>query len=73
MVPLFACAQAAEEVSAVECLALSRTAEARRVERARLVWAAHQGEMLPTSATALGVSTETVRRRIVSAAIRPRL
>src|SRR3954467_4386806 len=54
----------AEEASVVENLARSRTAAARRVERARIVWRAHQGETPPTIAEALGVSAETVRRRI---------
>lgn len=39
-----------------ENLARSRTAAAGRVERARLVWRARQGE--------LGINAETVRRRI---------
>jgi hypothetical protein len=34
------------------------------VERARLVWCASQGETPPSMAEALGVSAETVRRRI---------
>jgi transposase len=54
----------AEEASAVETLARSRTAAARRVERARLVWRASHGETPPSIAEALGVSAETVRRRI---------
>jgi transposase len=54
----------AEEASAVENLARSRTAAARRVERARIVWRASHGETPPSIAEALGVSAETVRRRI---------
>ena len=54
----------AEERSAVEVLARSRTAPARRVERARVVWRAGRGETPPTIAAALGLSAETVRRRI---------
>lgn len=54
----------AEEASAVESLARSRTAAARRVERARIVWRASQGETPPTVAETLGLSAETVRRRI---------
>jgi transposase len=54
----------AEEAAAVESLAHSRTAAARRVERARIVWRAKRGETPPTIAEALGVSAETVRRRI---------
>ncbi len=55
---------AAEEALAVEGLARSRTASARRVERARVVWRASRGETPPGIAEALGVSAETVRRRI---------
>ncbi len=54
----------AEEASAVGDLARSRTAAARRVERARIVWRASHGETPPSIAEALGVSAETVRRRI---------
>jgi transposase len=53
-----------EEASAVEALARSRTAPARRVERARIVWRAGRGETPPTIAAALGLAAETVRRRI---------
>ena len=54
----------AEESSAVETLARSRTEPARRVERARIVWRASRGETPPTIAAALGLDAETVRRRI---------
>src|SRR5688572_5551137 len=54
----------ADEASAVESLARSRTAAARRVERARIVGRASRGETPPSIAEALGVSAETVRRRI---------
>ena len=54
----------AEEASAVENLARSRKAAARRVERARIVWRASHGETPPSIAEVLGVSAETVRRRI---------
>src|SRR3712207_8885404 len=54
----------AEERSAVETLARSRTAPAQRVERARIVWRASRGETPPAIATALGLDAETVRRRI---------
>jgi transposase len=54
----------AEERSAVETLARSRTAPARRVERARVVLRASRGEAPPGIAGALGLSAETVRRRI---------
>ncbi len=54
----------AEAASAVESLARSRTAAARRVERARIVWRASHGETPPSIAETLGLSAETVRRRI---------
>jgi transposase len=54
----------AEEACAVESLARSRTAAARHVERARIVWRASRGETPPGIAEALGVGAETVRRRI---------
>src|ERR687890_2881218 len=54
----------AEERSAVETLARSRTAPQCRVERARLVWRASRGETPPAIAEALGLDAETVRRRI---------
>jgi transposase len=54
----------AEERSAVEKLAHSRTALARQVDRARIIWRASQGASAPVIATALSVDAETVRRRI---------
>src|ERR687883_442741 len=54
----------AEERSAVEALARSRTAPARRVERARLIRRASRGETPPAIAAALGLDAQTVRRRI---------
>jgi transposase len=54
----------AEEASAGKALAHSRTAPAQRVERARVVWRASCGETPPSIAAALGVSAETVRRRM---------
>src|SRR3712207_7556534 len=42
----------------------SRTAPARQVERARVVLRASRGETPPGIADALGLSAETVRRRI---------
>src|SRR5215213_1727297 len=53
-----------EERSAIETLARSRTAPARRVERARLIRRASRGETPPVIAEALGLDAETVRRRI---------
>src|SRR3712207_8056897 len=54
----------AEERSAVETLTCSRTAPARRVGRARVIWRARRGETPPAIAAALGLDAETVRRRI---------
>jgi transposase len=54
----------AAEAAAVEGLARSRTAAARRVERARIVWRASHSETPPAIAETLGLSAETVRRRI---------
>ena len=53
-----------KEAAAVDNLVRSRTAAARRVERARIVWQASQGATPPTIAHTLGLSAETVRRRI---------
>ena len=54
----------AEEASAVESLARSRTEPARRVERARIIRRASRGGTPPAIAEALGLRAETVRRRI---------
>ena len=54
----------AEEALAVENLARARTASARRVERARIIWRASRGATPPVIAETLGLSAETVRRRI---------
>ena len=51
-----------DECHALEHLAHSRTAPARAVERARLVWQAYLGESVSEIATARGVDPETVRR-----------
>ena len=53
-----------EERSVIESLACSRTAPARRVERARIIRRASRGETPPIIAEALGLDAETVRRRI---------
>ena len=50
-----------EERIVVERLAHSRTAPARQVERARIIWRASQGEMAPAIAAALRLTAETVR------------
>ena len=52
------------ERMAVEKLAHSRTAPARQVERARIIWRASQGEMAPPIAAALRLTAETVRKWI---------
>ena len=54
----------AEERPAVEALARSRTAPARRVERARIVWHASRGETPPAIAAALGVVGRTQAKAI---------
>ncbi len=51
-----------EEEVAVDRLARARTAPARAVERARIVWLAHRGWRGPALARAVGVSEQTVRR-----------
>jgi transposase len=50
-----------EERVVVERLAHSRTAPARQVERARIIWRASQGEMAPAIAAALDLTAYTVR------------
>ena len=49
------------EIEAIDRLAHSRTEPARAVERAQIVWRAHQGARVPAIAQALGVSQKTVR------------
>lgn len=49
------------EIEAIDRLAHSRTEPAREVERAQIVWRAHQGARVPAIAQALGVSEKTVR------------
>ncbi len=51
----------AEEEAGVDRLARSRTAPARAVERARIVWLAHQGWRVPAIAREVGVCEQTVR------------
>ncbi len=51
-----------EEEEAVGRLARSRTAPARAVERARIVWLARQGRRVPAVAREVGVSEATARR-----------
>ena len=51
----------AEEAETLERLARSRTAPARAVERATIVWQAHQGTRVPAIARGLGVCEATVR------------
>lgn len=52
----------ADEGPALERLAHSRTAPARSVERARIIWDAHGGAGVGEIAAARGVDPETVRR-----------
>jgi transposase len=51
----------AEERSAIDKLAHARTAPARRVERARIIWYASQGEGAPAIAERLHLDASTVR------------
>lgn len=50
-----------EEVRAIDRLAHSRTASARAVERAQMIWRAREGARVPAIARALGVDAKTVR------------
>jgi transposase len=50
-----------EEYEQLRRLAQSRTAPARLVERAKIVWLASQGQRAPAIATALGLTGTTVR------------
>src|SRR5690349_6031388 len=50
-----------EEHRAIEKLAHARTAPARAVERARIVWYARQGEHVPAIAARLGIGPGPVR------------
>ena len=52
----------AEEAETVERLARSRTAPARVVERAQIVWQAHHGARVPVIAGRLDIGAATVRR-----------
>jgi hypothetical protein len=51
-----------EERARIERLAHSRTAPARQVERARIVWHASRGEDVPRIAEQLRLDAYTVRR-----------
>ena len=50
-----------EEKETIQRLAHARTEPARRVERARIVWLALQGQRAPAIARELGICTATVR------------
>ena len=50
-----------EETRAIDRLAHSRTEPARAVERAQIVWLAHEGARVPAIARALGITEATVR------------
>lgn len=50
-----------EETRTIDRLAHSRTESARTVERARIVWEAHQGARVPALARTLGITEATVR------------
>jgi len=50
-----------DETRTIDRLAHSRTASARTVERAQIVWRAHRGERVPAIARVLGITAATVR------------
>ena len=50
-----------EEMRVISRLAHARTAPARTVERAQIVWRAHQGAQVPAIARALERSDATIR------------
>ena len=50
-----------DEERTIDRLARSRTEPARAVERAQIVWRAHQGARVPAIAGALGITEATVR------------
>jgi transposase len=62
MQPLEVRALAEDERLALERLAHSRTAPARAIERARIIWQPHTGATAGEIALARGVAPETVRR-----------
>ena len=51
----------AEERVALDKLAHARTAPARRVERARIIWYASQGQSAPAIAEQLRLDADTAR------------
>jgi DNA-binding NarL/FixJ family response regulator len=51
----------AEEVDTIQRLAHSRTEPARMVERARMIWLAHQGQRVAAIAQELRLCPATVR------------
>ena len=51
-----------EEQTLIDRLAHSRTAEARVVERARIIWRASLGDSVPTIAASVGLHPKTVRQ-----------
>ena len=50
-----------EEADTIQRLAHSRTAPARAVQRARIVWRAPQGQRVPAIAAARPLTSTTVR------------
>ncbi len=50
-----------DEIRGIDRLAHARTEPARTVERAQIIWRAHQGERVPAIARALGITEATVR------------
>lgn len=54
----------AEEIETIRRLAHSRTEAAAKVERAKIILLAHQGQWVASIAREVGVCAETVRQRI---------
>jgi transposase len=54
----------AEEAEAIERLTRSRTEAARKVERAKIIWLAHEGKFVPAIADELHLDPDNVRARI---------
>lgn len=54
----------AEEIETIKRLAHSRTEGAAKVERAKIIWLAHEGQRVPAIARELRLKEESVRKRI---------
>lgn len=54
----------AEEIETIKRLAHSRTEGAAKVERAKIIWLAHEGQRVPAIARELHLTEASVRKRI---------